>query len=94
VPTERPATSSEKPEPNAALEKARQMRLQAFEYCMQDLWSYCEKGLDDAKQLDPKGEYEQPVMDARWDIERSRSTFPGEIWKPAEPRTYAPERQH
>jgi DNA-directed RNA polymerase specialized sigma24 family protein len=93
VPSVRPATSTERPEPNATLDRAGELREKAFAACMKDDWSTCEKGLDEAKKLDPDGERDGRVQAARDDIEIGTSRMPGSNWKPAEPRMYDPARK-
>jgi DNA-directed RNA polymerase specialized sigma24 family protein len=93
VPSVRPATSTERPEPNATLDQAAELREKAFAACMRDDWSTCEKGLDEAKKVDPDGERDGRVQAARNDIEIATSRMPGSRWKPAEPRMYDPARK-
>ena len=46
-------------------DKARQLRAEALERCDRSDWRGCLDGLDEAKQLDPAGDAEAPVQQAR-----------------------------
>jgi hypothetical protein len=53
-------------------ERAAKLRDEGLAACSSQLWDTCEKRLDDAKQLDPDGENERRIVEARKAIERAR----------------------
>jgi hypothetical protein len=53
-------------------ERAAKLRDEGLAACSSQLWETCEKRLDDAKTLDPEGEKEPPVVEARKAIARAR----------------------
>lgn len=59
---EMPSASPPEPSP---LERARQLRVEAFERCEHADWQRCLDGLDRAAELDPKGESEPAVTASR-----------------------------
>jgi RNA polymerase sigma factor (sigma-70 family) len=86
-PSERPA---ETPAPGSpeALQKARELREQAFRACTQDDWASCERGLDGARELDPQGESDLGVQAARADVQAAAKHGEGTGWSPKRPRAY------
>jgi hypothetical protein len=53
-------------------ERAAKLRDEGLAACSSQLWEACEKRLDDAKQLDPEGEKDPRVVEARKAIVRAR----------------------
>ena len=52
---------------------ARKIRIDAFNDCARGAWSFCRQKLDEAKQLDPPGEADPKVQEARQRIEQGTS---------------------
>jgi DNA-directed RNA polymerase specialized sigma24 family protein len=90
----RPAPSSwtapPSPAPGSpeALQRARELRDQAFRACTQDDWATCERGLDGARELDPQGESDPRVHAARADVQAAAKHGEGTGWSPKRPRAY------
>jgi hypothetical protein len=53
-------------------DRAAKLRDEGLAACSRQLWEACEKRLDDAKQLDPDGEKEPRIVEARKAIARAR----------------------
>jgi hypothetical protein len=63
-------------------ERAAKLREQALAACDQELWSACKEGLDEAQRLDPAGEGDVRVQQARDDIYIAQRSDGGVIdWK-------------
>jgi RNA polymerase sigma factor (sigma-70 family) len=83
-------TPSEAPAPGSpeALQKARDLREQAFHACTQDDWAACERGLDGARDLDPQGDNDPRVQAARADVQAAAKHGEGTGWSPKRSRAY------
>jgi len=51
--------------PYPAAERAAAFREQAFKACGQQMWTLCEQKLDEAKKIEPEGESDPRVQQAR-----------------------------
>ena len=69
------------------MQKARELRKQAFQACVQDAWAACERALDEASRLDPRGESDAMVQAARADV-KAAAAHPEQSWSPTGPRVY------
>lgn len=66
-------------------ELARELRRAALDQCSAERWDACERGLDEARRLDPSGESEEPVVRARAAAAGARRPAPPEPTELKEP---------